>query len=101
MKLRYKAPGEEASRLLERTVADRRLPLDATSPDFRFAAAVAEWGLLLRRSPHAGSASFAQVTRLARGALGEDPTGLRAEFVSLVARSRDLVGERRGGEGGR
>jgi Ca-activated chloride channel family protein len=53
----------------------------------RFAAAVAAWGMLLRESPHRGSASPALVQALAREGLGADPGGYRREFLQLVARN--------------
>jgi Ca-activated chloride channel family protein len=59
--------------------------------DWRFAVAVAEFGLILRDSQHRGAASLDQVKSLAEAALGEDPYGLRAEFVELVERYRELT----------
>jgi Ca-activated chloride channel family protein len=56
--------------------------------DFRFQAAVAEFGLLLRQSEHRGTADFARVIAAARGALGADPQGERAEFVRLAEAAR-------------
>lgn len=95
VKLRYKEPQGEASRLVEGWVMDRDIAAEAVSPGFRFAAAVAEWGMLLRDSRHRGSASFDHAAALARGAVGDDPEGHRAEFVSIVTRSRELAGDRR------
>jgi Ca-activated chloride channel family protein len=54
------------------------------SRDFRFQAAVAEFGLLLRESPHRGSADWGRVVAAARESLGRDPEGYRAEFVRLA-----------------
>jgi Ca-activated chloride channel family protein len=89
VQLRYKRPGESASRLMTRPV---RVPnaRPAPSADFRFAAAVAEFGMLLRDSEHKGRASADDVLALARGALGGDEGGYRAEFVRLVERWREL-----------
>ncbi|HEU4562916.1 MAG TPA: VWA domain-containing protein [Longimicrobium sp.] len=91
VKLRYKAPGGDVSRLLSRALPDRRTTLAATSADFRFAAAVAEWGMLLRNSRFKGSSSYAQVRELARGALADDRGGYRAEFLRLVETSQQLA----------
>ncbi|HEY0017362.1 MAG TPA: VWA domain-containing protein [Longimicrobium sp.] len=93
VKLRYKQPEGGESRLLEHTVRDSHRPLDAASNDLRFAAAVAQWGMLLRGSEHAGQASYERVLRLARGAVGRDAHGDRAEFVRLVQSSRRLASQ--------
>ena len=63
-----------------------------TGDDFRFAAAVAAFGMLLRGSPHVGSFDYDKVLYLAMPAVGADPQGTRGEFVSLVRRARDLAG---------
>ncbi|HEX9935864.1 MAG TPA: VWA domain-containing protein [Longimicrobium sp.] len=91
VKLRYKAPDGDQSRLLTRALPDRQTTLAATSADFRFSAAVAAWGMLLRDSKFKGSASYAQVSQLARGALADDRGGYRAEFLRLVDASRQLA----------
>ena len=87
VKLRYKAPEGSASSLLAFAVRDDGA--DA-SPDLRFAAAVAEFGMLLRGSEHKGGSSFAQVLELGRAGGGRDPGGYRAEFVRLVERAQRL-----------
>jgi Ca-activated chloride channel family protein len=84
LKLRYKAPQSERSQLLEHVVARDPSQLAATSPSFRFAAAVAVFGMTLRESPARGSASFALARQLATGAMGSDAEGYRREFLSLV-----------------
>jgi Ca-activated chloride channel family protein len=91
VRLRYKAPNGVRSRLLERTVADRALPAARTSNDFRFAAAVAEWGMLLRGSAFRGSASYDGVLARARAARGPDLSRHREEFVRLVEASKVLA----------
>ena len=84
VKLRYKRPQEETSRLLSQRVAGEPLSLQETSPDFRFATAVVELGMLLRDSPHKGRATYEGVTARAERFIGEDPEGYRAEFVALA-----------------
>lgn len=90
VKLRYKQPDGDVSQLVTRKVED--VTTD-TSDDFRFAAAVAAWGMLLRESEHGGDFSLEEVARMARGALGGDPNGYRADFLNLLdtARSMDLL----------
>jgi len=94
--LRYKDPDGDVSRLVQHPVLDRGVALARTSDDFRFAAAVAEWGLLLRDSRFKANATWPAVAELARGALGDDRGGYRAEFVRLVAQSQHLAETRRG-----
>jgi Ca-activated chloride channel family protein len=88
LKVRYKEPAGSESRLLTFPVADRTA--EAPSEDYRFAASVAAFGMLLRDSTHKGSATFDMVQSLARGALGSDAQGYRAEFLRLIALARDL-----------
>ncbi len=89
VKVRYKEPRGGASRKLEVALDDGRC--DEPRGDFRFAAAVACWGLLLRDSDHRGDATFGLVRRLASRAIGADPGGYRREFLSLVESSRELA----------
>lgn len=92
-RLRYKEPNATSSRLIEHLVTDERGSIGSASGEFRFAAAVAEWGLLLRGSGYRGSASYDQVLALARNSLGSDPDGYRAEFVRLVKESAAMTGD--------
>ena len=87
VKLRYQDPDGDVSRLMEVAVADRGAPLAEASTDYRFAAAVAGFGMILRDSPHRGSATFESVLRLAEASLGTDAEGYRAEFVELVRKA--------------
>jgi len=84
LQLRYKQPDGEESILMVHPVLDDVLPLEETSDNFRFAAAVAEFGMLLRDSSFKGDASYADVLSLAGEALGEDEAGYRLEFLRLV-----------------
>ena len=90
VRLRYKHPRGARSRLLEVPVRDDERPLARTSNDFRFAAAAAEFALLLRASPYAGEAAWDQVIGLAQGALGPDPAGRRRQFLDLARRAATL-----------
>ena len=87
VKVRYKDPGGTRSKLLERPVADR---LRSPSTDFRFAAAVAGFGMLLRDSEHAGDLTLDDVVALAENGKGDDPRGYRGELIRLVEAARDL-----------
>ena len=98
VKVRYKDPDGTKSKLLERAVADRSGP---PSVDFRFASAVAGFGMLLRDSEHAGSLTLSDVVKLAEKGKGDDPRGYRGEFIRLVEATRDLGLLRGEGEGSR
>ena len=87
VKVRYKDPDGAKSRLLEQAVADRT---GMPSTDFRFATAVAGFGMLLRDSPHAGTFSLDDIVSLAEEGKGHDPRGYRGEFIRLVELTRDL-----------
>ena len=94
VKLRYQPPQGGQSWLIEQPVRDRGLELARTSDDFRFAAAVAQWGMLLRDSRHRGTSTWAGAAELARGAMGHDEHGYRAEFLRLVSESQRLARQR-------
>jgi Ca-activated chloride channel family protein len=97
VKVRYKQPAGDRSRELTRPVREQPGGAGgAPSVDFRFQAAVAEFGLLLRESEFKGVASFDHVVAAARGAAGADPDGYRAEFVRLVQMAQS-IGLARGG----
>jgi Ca-activated chloride channel family protein len=84
VKLRYKDPDAETSKLLSRSLAGPVQKMKDAPADFRFASAVAAFGMLLRDSQYRGEATYGLVGELARGGLGADPNGHRAEFLELV-----------------
>jgi Ca-activated chloride channel homolog len=84
VKVRYKAPTGDTSKLLSHVVHTAVTPLERTTDDFRWAMAVAGYGMLLRESPLRGSLTWLQVRALAKGALGADPNGYREELLELV-----------------
>ncbi len=90
IKLRYKEPDASTSQLMQFPLRDATLDFDETSDNFRWAAAVAEFGMLLRDSKFKGDASFRHVIRLASGAKGEDLEGYRSEFIKLVEKAKEL-----------
>lgn len=86
-KLRYQKPeGKDPSRLL--TFDLKTLP--ETTDNIRWAAAVTEFSLLLRNSEHKGNANYKDLRARAQKALGTDPDGKRAEFLTLVKAAEDL-----------
>jgi Ca-activated chloride channel family protein len=94
VKLRHKDPTGTESRLTTQTVRNERPSIESSGDDFRFAAAVAEWGMLLRDSKYKGRSSYGQVLQLARNSQGADLEGYRAEFIRLVEQSRGLSAEK-------
>jgi Ca-activated chloride channel family protein len=93
LRLRYKLPGNDTSRLIEQPLktADIR-SATAASPDFRFAAAVAAFGQQLRGGQYTGAFSHEDALRLAREGRGPDRFGYRGEFISLVNLASSLAG---------
>jgi len=92
VKIRYKDTEGDVSKKLEFPLIDTGADFAKADGEFRFAAAVAAWGMLLRDSPHKGSATFDQVAGWAEDGLGNDEGGYRAEFIQLVRRSAELRG---------
>lgn len=90
LRLRYKAPESDASDLIETPVYDHGALIEQMSADFRFTVAVASFGLLLRQSPYLADWSFEAAEELARGGLGDDPSGYRTEFLDLVRKAIEL-----------
>ena len=91
LRLRYKAPEGGSSRLIERPIsAQQPGSLAAASPDLRFAAAVAAFSQQLKDGRYTGNFSLADTVKLAQGAKGADPYGLRGEFVQLVELAQSL-----------
>ncbi len=90
VKLRYKPLASDTSLYLEKSVLDNDQSLRATSEDFRFAAAVAAYGMELRGSEYISGYSYTKILGLAKGAKGEDIEGYRAEFIRLLELSELL-----------
>ncbi|THB76642.1 MAG: VWA domain-containing protein [Desulfobulbaceae bacterium] len=89
IKVRYKPRGKERSELLLKTVHNQQSG-NETSDDFRFAAAVAGYSMLLRKSDHLSTFTWEDCLALIRNARGDDPEGYRAEFLQLVEKSQLL-----------
>ncbi|RVT86570.1 VWA domain-containing protein [Rhodobacteraceae bacterium CCMM004] len=87
VRLRHKAPRGAESSLREIEVAPDPAPADA---EFRFAAAIAGWGQILRGGEYVGDWTVADAADLARGALGDDPFGYRREAITLMQLSESL-----------
>ncbi len=91
LKIRYKEPAGDVSTKLEFPLRDSGQAFADASVDFKFAAAVAAFGMRLKDSPHHGEASFAAISDWAREGTGDDAGGYRAEFVGLVGEAASLA----------
>ncbi len=90
--LRWKSPDGDTSTPMDHSVSSDARSLASTSDDFRFAAATAQLGMLLRGSAHKGEATWASTIALAEGAMGDSPTCERTELAQLVGRAAQLSG---------
>jgi Ca-activated chloride channel family protein len=91
VKLRYKDPEAETSKLLEQSLTAIPAEIANMPEDFRFASAVAAFGMLLRHSEYRGQASYRLVRSLADDAVGADHQGHRVEFLKMVAAAERLA----------
>ena len=84
VKLGYKKPGENESKLVAHPLVDNQVALENTSDNFRWAASVAAFGMLLRESEYVSGYSYDKVIELAEGARGKDKEGYRVDFINLA-----------------
>ncbi|MDB6169612.1 MAG: von Willebrand factor [Verrucomicrobia bacterium] len=91
LKVRYKEPAGEVSRKLEFPLVDRDARFADATADFKFAAAVAEFGMILRESPHRGSGTMAEVIAWAEAGTADDAGGYRGEFADMARRAGALA----------
>ena len=92
VKLRYKEPTGDTSKLIKVGVADDGKDFSRASGEFKFATAVASFGMLLRQSPHKGTATYDAVREIAASSAGPDKHGYRAEFLRLVDLAKQAAG---------
>lgn len=91
LRIRYKLPGEQRSRLLEQPIRVNAGVPQALRQDVAFSTAVAGFAQLLRGGQYTGSLGYDQVLQQAEDALGADPHGYRAGFLDLVRRARNAA----------
>jgi Ca-activated chloride channel family protein len=92
VKLRYKQPDGQVSQLVQFNVEDDGLDYSQASTEFKFAAAVASFGQVLRNSPHVQGIDYNMVYSLAEAGLPNDQYGYRAEFMDLIRKAGQLRG---------
>ncbi len=90
LRLRWKAPGEGESQLLETPIREGDVSVMADGTEAGFAAAIAGWGQLLRGSPYLGDWGYDEAIALAGASRGEDPFGYRNEALRLMRLSQSL-----------
>ena len=84
LRLRYKNPGEEVSNLISSKITDSQKSWYQASDDFRFASAVAQFGMLLRESENRGTAGWTTALDMAKSSRGADLEGYRGELITMV-----------------
>ncbi|MEJ2246606.1 MAG: VWA domain-containing protein, partial [Acidobacteriota bacterium] len=90
VKIRYKEPEGEKSSLMEFAVRDSGREFEKASGDFKFAASVAAFGMVLRDSPYKGSATLEHALDWAKEGKGDDPHGYRTEYIRLLHRAMSI-----------
>jgi len=99
VKMRYKHPEADVSKEVSKPLPGKALGQEL-SDDFRFAAAAAAFGMILRDSQFRGGMTYAGVLEEAQGCMKNDPGGHRKEFLDLVKRARDLAAPKLSATGG-
>jgi Ca-activated chloride channel family protein len=101
VKLRYKKPEGDRSKLLLFPLEDSELEFEKADRDFRWAASMAEFGMLLRGSRYAGQASWSKLLEQAIAAAGVSPDATRQECLEMIRSSARLKGADAAVRGGR
>jgi Ca-activated chloride channel family protein len=91
VKLRYKQPDGLTSKLIENPIKDKEIRINERSDNFKFSAAVAGFGMLLRDSEFKGELTYEDIVALAKTSMGEDKEGYRAEFIKLVRSAQGMA----------
>ncbi len=88
--LRYKAPDGDVSKLISFPAVDQGHDFSAASDDYRFAASVAGFGMLLRNSPYKGTLTWPGLVEMAEQVVRENASGYRGEFLELIRKAQTL-----------
>jgi Ca-activated chloride channel homolog len=91
IKFRYKAPSKDKSDLITYTVKDESIAFAKASDNFRFAAAVANFAMLLRNSEYKGNTNYTKVLAIANAAMGADEEGYRKECIELIKTAETIT----------
>ena len=90
LKLRYKQPDGDTSKLIEHPLKDSGKAYRDASGDFKFAASVAGFGMALRHSQYRGTITLDGIKELAGEGRSFDPGGYRSEFMTLIEKAQAL-----------
>ena len=90
IKLRYKKPDGNKSKLIEEAISNKTVKLDQTSDNLRWAAAIAQFGLTIRNSKYVKKKDYQTIIANAEAAMGLDKNGYRAEALQLMQRMQEL-----------
>jgi Ca-activated chloride channel family protein len=90
VKLRHKKPDGDVSELTERSFTDNGSKFENAAPDLKFAAAVAEFGMILRDSQYKGKGTLGAVIEWAQEGRGSDAAGYRAGFIEMARKAQTL-----------
>lgn len=90
VKFRYKDPKSATSKLIVKSIEDKHIAMEETSDNFRFSAAVAGLGLLMRDSEYKGSITAEDIINMAKNAKGNDTEGYRQEFIKMAQTFQSL-----------
>ena len=88
--MRYKLPGQSASKLIEQPVPARSIPLAQADADTRLALAAASYAQQLRGGEYNGKLDWSAIEKMAAATRARDPYGLIAEFQELVGTAKSL-----------
>ena len=95
IKFRYKKPEGRKSLLIERAVVNQNTKLKDSSNNFKWSAAVAEFGLLLRDSKYKGKATWLHLPDKAKNGKGDDKNGYRQEMIDLIQKGSLLAANKK------
>jgi len=90
IKTRYKKPDSDTGIDYNISVENKKMSIEKTSDNYRFAASVAMFGMLLRNSEYKGTATYENVIELANKSKGNDNEGYKAEFVRIVGIAKKM-----------
>ena len=93
LKLRYKMPNEDSSQLISMAIKREAIKQEFSqaSETFRFSAAVAAFGQLLRGGDYTGTFGYEDIVVLGQSCKGNDPWGYRSEFINLVRLAEQIA----------
>lgn len=90
VKLRYKMPAGDNSMLIKKVVSGNAVNFSNAGENLQLAAAVAQFGMLLRNSAYKGSGDYKMVEKLLLPVLENDEEGYRSELLALVKKASGM-----------